>query len=389
MRKILFAVGEREFDATQGRLLLFAESLSSAGFRVDILTYSEKVFSSAEEVFKDNDMVRVEIMSPERIPLSYGFRDELLKIYIRQTHHLYIPGTDVRLYKLTAFDDFWGHIESHSFTKMDVSGYDLVLMPLPSDEEPPGPDGTIFCSTVCFLARESGTPIVGIQVFPVVHISPIILRAVDYIVVNEETEKEYLERSGVDGDRIFLLTNPREDYFMSTVEDTYRNFILKQEIPIARGEICIMVFNHPKYRPFVTEALEVISELDVPKVVVFMKRGYNVRELSEDEIITEFYGDILRRMRGNKYLVDPGARAKVIMHSDVVISFSYFAPSKFAAKSGKLSVVYNPLHDDFVSDDGVKFLSDKQSLRNVLSSSYEAKAAEVSITDIVKGVCKR
>jgi len=389
MKNVLFAVGEREFDATQGRLLLFAESLSSSGFRVDLLTYSEKVFNSAEELFKDNGLVKVEIMRPERIPLSYGLRDELLKIYIRQTHHLYIPGTDIRLYKLTAFDDFWGHIESHSFTKMDVSRYDIVLLPLPSDEEPPGPDGTIFCSTVCFLARESGTPIVGIQVFPVVHISPIILKAVDFVVVNEKTEKQYLEQSGMEAGRLFQLTNQREEYFMSTVEDTYRNFILKTEIPVSKEEICIMVFNHPKYRPFVTETLEVLSDIDIPKVVVFMKRGYNVRELSEDDIIAEFYGDLLRRIKGKTYLVDPGARAKVIMHADAVISFSYFAPSKFAAKSGKLSVVYNPMHDGFVSDDGVKFISDKQSLGDILCSRYEAKMAEVSITDIVKGVCER
>lgn len=388
MKKILFAVGEKEFLSTQERLIYIAGSLELSGYSVDILTYSEKVYSKAKEIYKDSKGVNVIIMQIKSIPVPYGFRDDLLKTFIKQTHHLYIPGTDVRLFKLSAFDDFWGHIESRTFLDLNLSNYDIVIMPLPSEEDHLS-DDDVFYSTICFQAKEKTKSIAGLAVYPVVQSPLIYFKTVDYLIVKEGWEVKYSLDMGMSSENVFHLTYDKEAYLITTIEDTYKNLMLKSGINAPKDSVYITLINHTRFRPFVMDALKTIGEMDMPREVFLLKKGFTIRELTEDDIIKDVYMDIIKKAQCNVYLADHDAKASLMMTSDIIISPVYVSPLKFASNYGKLSIVYNPFYEAIPTNDNVIFINDRKALKDTIINCYYAKRSITSFKDILNSLWQR
>lgn len=388
MQKILFPIGEKELSATQGRLLHIPDALAMSGYAVDILTYNDEGYSKAVDVYKNNDRVNVKITKARKVAVLYSFRDDLLKTFIKQTHHLFIPGTDVRLYKLTAFDDFWGHIESYTYPDIDVSKYNLILMPLPSDEDVPPPECNAFYSAICFMAKEKTIPLVGLQLYPVVHTPPVFIKTMDYFIVKEEHERKYLKQWGMTDEKIYLLTDEKEAYYLSTIEDTYKNLMINSGVDVAKNEICIVIINHPKFRAFIRDILIAVGRTDIPKIVLLMKRGYNVKELKEEDIINDIYMDVIKKIKGRAYIIDSESTARLLMVADIVVSPSYITPLKFAATYNKLSIVYNPLYKDTAYDDKVVFIDETKKLEDAVISLYNKKIARTYLSDIAAKLFK-
>ncbi len=186
MHRLLFPVDDNEFHANQGRLLHLVRILAADGYKVDILTPSGDVHAKAIETFKGNESVHVSLAKHERMPLPDSFKGDLLKTFIRQTNNLFIPETDMKMYKLSAFDDFYGFILPVIYRDIDVLPYSLILMPVISKESMPPLDSDCFYSSICFLAKENKVPLIGLQTQPPVHNAFLYAKVMDYIVVKEE-----------------------------------------------------------------------------------------------------------------------------------------------------------------------------------------------------------
>lgn len=389
MRRILFPIGEKELQATQGRLLHVVQMLARAGNAIDVLTYSEEVAAKAEAFSRDAAGISVRLVKARKLLIPYSFRDDLLKTFIKQTHHLIVPETDMRIYKLAAFDDFWGHIDAHAYQDIDITPYRLIVMPLLSEEDSPPPECSVFYSSMCLLAREKNIPLVGLQIYPVVHTPPLFAKSMNYVVIKEEHERDYLRTWGVADERIFLVTEEKEAYCLSTIEDTYRNLMLNSGVETDRDELCITVINHPRFRAVVRNILSIIAPMNVKKLIFLVKRGYAVKELSEDDIINDMYAEVIKRIKGRAYVLEPEIMARIIMTSDVVISPSYITPLRFAAAYGRCSVVYNPLYERTASRDGVVVIDEPTALEDALMSCYRRKTSLTSLCDIVATIFTR
>ncbi|MBF0319497.1 MAG: hypothetical protein HQL01_06825 [Nitrospirae bacterium] len=380
--KVLIPVGENELKGTNGRLLYIARAMAIKGVQADVLTYSPSVYEFSVEISKGNQAINTALIAPN--PMHLDHIASLVNTFIKLTYDMYIPGTDMKLYKVTAFDDFRGHVATFTYPEIDLTPYTAVMLPIPSTEVPPLTDCDIFYSTVCFYAKEQGVPIVGIQMFPAIQTPPIFIKAVDYIVIKYEWEKEYLREYGFDMSKTFVLDYAQEAYFIDTIEDKYMDSLLNPSIYIPKEELVILLINHPRLRFCVKESLEAINELDMPKTVFFMKRKFVIRELSEDDIISDFYMNDIKKIKGRSFVMEPDSKGDLIMLCDVIISPAYLTTLGFASEYGKLSIVYNPIYEkkDFQTD--VTFVDNKDSLKAALTECYNRKQARVSFSDIVR-----
>jgi hypothetical protein len=382
-KRILFLIGEREFISVQERLFHIPSKLAKAGFLVDVVTYNKEIFEKAESFFKNSVNINKILLQSTPLVWSPQQRDDFVRIYIKHTYDLFIPGTDLKYWKTSAFDDFRGHIASHAFSGLE-SGYDLLIMPLPSFDEPPSTECDVFYSTFIFYAKERKIPVAGLQIYPVIHTPLIYKKFLDYFIVKEDFEKEYYHKSGIENNKIFVLDALEDNYCLSTIEDIYRNLVFDEQINIGKDEIGILIVNHPKYRPQIKEALEALSQLNIKKSVFFLQRGYDVRELSEEKIIEEIIKPSLERVGGRYYVVKEGALVKLLMLCDVIIATTYIIPLSFAAKYNKLAIVFNPLKYAITLEEGVSFLNDKKTLIKAIAAHFSEKQKYNSIVDIVK-----
>ncbi len=393
-KKLLFPIDSKQFIMNQGRMLRLVRILSVDGYQVDILTPSDEIHAKAVETFKGNENVHVLLVKPHLVPLTDIFKDDLLKTFIRQTHNLLIPETDMKIYKLAAFDDFQGFIMPYTYPDINVSPYSLILMPIISMENFPNWDSDAFFSAICFLAKERKVPLIGLQTQPPFHNAFLYVKFMDYIVVKEEWERKFIERLGFEKERIFLLTDEREAYCLKTCEDYYMNALLdfmdNTDIKIDRKEFFVVLFNHPKYRSQIRQIFHVLDQLDVPAVVFLVKVGYSVKELSEQDVIDGVYGDIINKFKGRVYFAEYGTVAQLLMLADVVISATYMESLGLAACHGKAAAVYNRIFENVETGDGVKFIDDPKELKEMVLKRYNEKKTGYScLSDLVGKLCSK
>src|SRR5208283_2259014 len=212
VKRLLFAIDSIEFNANQGRLLHLVRILSDDGYKVDIITPSDEVRTKALKTFKGSERVDVIFAAPDVVSLPYSFRDDLVKTFISQTHNMLIPETDMKMYKLSALDDFVGYLAEDTYPDLNISSYDLVLMPVISGEDFPSSGSDCFYSAICFLAREKKIGLLGLQIRPAVQNAFLYAKIMDFIAVKEDWEREYHEQLGLEKERLFLLTDQREAY---------------------------------------------------------------------------------------------------------------------------------------------------------------------------------
>ncbi|MEW6417020.1 MAG: hypothetical protein AB1480_02740 [Nitrospirota bacterium] len=388
MKRILFPIGEREMLATQGRLMYLPERIASPDVTVDIITYSNEVFEKTGNFWKNNNNINVVLSDPNPLVIPADFRDNLVKIFIPQIKDILIPDTDLSLWKVAAFDDFRGHISS--FTFPDLKGdYDLMLLPFPSFDEPPPDKSDAFYSTIIFLAKERGIPIVALQIYPVFNTPVLFVKIADYFIVKSEFERQYYEQRGIEKGKIFILNDIKDCYCLDTIEDVYKNLLFDEQIKkieLTSDELVVLIINHPRFRAQIKEILKLLGSLNTPKTVFFLKRGYHVRDLSEDQIINDLIREDLKRIKGRFFIAEDGSLVTLLMLSDLIISTSYIIPLQFASKYNKVAVVFNPLFPKTPSHNGVTFINNLNVLLEVISLCISAKKTDVSIGDILKKV---
>ncbi|MCI4624453.1 MAG: hypothetical protein L3V56_00660 [Candidatus Magnetoovum sp. WYHC-5] len=386
--RVLMLAGDIDFQSTAGRLIYLARSLTQNGFDVDIMTYSKSVFSFCDKFAKNlNVRIRVLLRVPQILPVEHTVT--LVNSYIKLIYDMELPQTDLKLYKVTAFDDFRGHLVNFTYTDIDIKPYNAILLPMITTETPPMPDSDIFYSTICFFAKELSVPIIGINIFPVIQTPSLLYWIIDYFIVKDKWEKTYLLNYGVEEERVLILDYKIDAYYIEPIEDKYMDYILNPGINFSKNELVIVVVNHPRLRFCVTDILDVIHKLEVPKFMIFLKRNFFVRELSEDDVLKEFFLEDIKNINGRSMVLEPESKTVALMACDIIISPSHLTTLDFVARYNKDAVVYNPLNIEEDLNMNISFTKTKEELMTALIKCYEKKQALMGISDIVSRVLNR
>jgi len=384
-RRILFPLGHREIVATGERIVNIPRFLVTSGFDVDVMTYREDIFEIAEKKLGQIEGINIQLTIQEERFWTMVERDSFTKTFIKLNHDLEIPDFALKYWKLVGFDDFLWNFAPMVFPKLQQK-YDVILFPIPSFNEPPALRCDVFFTNIIYHANEFKIPIVGLQVYPVFDIPPIYPYILDDVVVKTENEKEFYLDAGLDESHVNMIDELRETYSLSTIEDSYQQLALSDDIAIDSDELSIVIINHARNRQQLHEMINTISDLQIPMTVFFCLLDYTVKELHELDIYNDITKPLLQKAFGNFYTVEPGGIISALMISDVIISTIYMIPLAFANKHNKLGLVYNPLLDEIPQVDDIAVIADPQGLKDRLLQCLEDKKQQRTIAKVITDV---
>lgn len=384
-RRVLMVAARVDVDATQGRYLWLVRRLAEAGYAVDVMTHAEEVEQRAREQLNSVANVKVIRNKAKQVYWPPHRRDDIVKTFIKQNSDLIVPGTDLPYWKTAAYDDFRGHVSSYTFDPLDPD-YDLVMASFPSVDEPPAMEADVLLSTALFHAREHGIPLAGIQIYPARQCPRNYQRLFDHLIVRNEDERNYYVHSGIAPESLWVLSDPRDNYAVTTIEDTYRNFMYDESLPSRKEELGIVIVNNARFRAQVIQAITAIGECPFAKTLCFVKLKYEIREISEDQIFDELVKPHLDALGREYYIADITSVPKLAMVFDVMIATTFIAPLTFARNYGKGAVVFNPLRVHAGEEQGVSLLSRTRDLKEYLTTLYASKQRTTGIVDAVRGI---
>lgn len=381
-RKILFLLNRSDVESTQGRILRLINGLADGKNCIDVLVHNHELHKEVENYFINLQAVNVIIQKGKSVYWEPQRRDDFVKIFIQQNMDMLIPGTDLPYWKTAAFDDFRGHISSHVYCNID-SNYDQIIMSIPSADDPLASEADIMATTVLFHAREMGIKTVGLQIYPAEQCPRIYMNMLDSIIVRSDTEKKHYLDNGCEQNKIRIMSDKYDNYCIDTIEDTYKNMIYDEQIKFEKKSLSILVLNHAKYRAQMKQAIDVIAELSIEKTVSFAKSGYEIRDLSEDDIFNDLIRPSLDKLKSTYYIVDASALAKMLMMCDVVIASTYIAPLIFANRYKKTAIIFNPTRCVDETREGIIYSGQEATLKQALVEAYQLKLHTDSFAELL------
>lgn len=387
MKKLLFPISEPDYFTTQGRLSYIIQALEKE-YSVEVLTTSQRVYDDATQKLLACPNVKVSRIDPKIFPLSFDMRDHLARISISYSHELCLSGTDLRLWKISAADDFWGHLSLFGYPDLKLHEADITLLPLLSTDEFPWEETDVLYTFITVLAKEAGKKMIGYQLYPVFNSAYLMPRIMDAIIVRKDYEKQFHMDIGIPSDKIHLLTDPRDRYALSMIEDPYCNAFFHSETPVLREELAITITNHAKYRPQILQILRAIEESGIPTVVSILKKGFTVMDSSEDQVIEEMYANDFNKAGCRVNIVESQALIPTIMNSDVVVGPTYVGSIQLAGRYHKRAWVYNPLTEVRLEVDGVRFINEEKDLLAALALAYTEKLKLIGMLDILNRIVR-
>ncbi len=307
--RILLPLCDREILATQNRLFRIPNSLRKGFAMLTLLRNDAAVAEKIAAYWKGHKKVRVLTAAMDYLQLPTTFRDDLVKIYIEQIQDFVLPAPDCvsgRRQRLTIFGGIYLNGPA-GCRKIPTILYCIrcrlktILPPKKND---------VFYSSVVFLAKERGIPIVGFQLFPIFSTPLFFLKTVDFLLLRSDFDRDYCRQRGIADDRIEVVSRFFDGYYFDTVEDSYRNLVLDPQMRKLLPDpdsLIITVINHAKYRQEIREMISVLRELTVPYVVVLLKRAYTIRDLSETDVLNGLIMEDLKRLPGKYFIVKTAA----------------------------------------------------------------------------------
>ena len=387
MKRVLLPVSEYEYNSADGRLFNLAKGLSEH-FIVKFLTFSKDVVDTINKKASDCKNISAEFVETGSIPLPLDLRTNLVKIFIQFTDDLFIPGTDLKLWKTAATDDFWGHLSPCSYEGKLTVDADIVLLPLLTYDYTPPEDTDVFYTSVLFKAKEADIKVAGYQLYPVFNGHKLMPRLMDALIIRKDYEKQFYIDKGIAAENIYLLTDAKDRYSLSTITDAFQNHLYNDQIPISRDELAVVVFHHAKFRPHIRQIIKAIGNAKVPVALFLVKLGFVIKDLLEDQIVNDFYLEDIKKAGCRFYLVEPQSSVPVEMISDVIIAPAYTAPLELAFRYGKKTIVYNPFYDNMPDVEGTDFINTHQELTAALKRAHHEKKTTVSMADAINSILR-
>lgn len=383
--RILFPIGDREVNATEGRILRLLKRLADDGHSIDLMTCMDDIFQRACDQFAKSPNIKPILVKREERFWTMTQRDSFAKAFIALTHDMILPGTDMKYWKLVGFDDFLWNVSPGVYPPIEEK-YDLVLKPIPSLAESPSNSVDALYTQVIHYAKHNNIPLAGIQVYPSYDVPPLYPYLMDHFIVSEPNERgQYLE-FGVSADRIHLITDLHDGYCMSTIQDVYKNLMFEKDFVHSDKGLYVAVVNNGRNRTQIYDIIDTISSVKFPKKVFFCLLNYAVKELHENDIFNDLIKPRLEKGIGNYGLVESGGLIKALMMCDVILSTSYIVPLSFAKRYEKKGVVYNPLLERNLHVSDIDYVDTKEALSQLLRDSYREKQSKRTFGDAIKGI---
>lgn len=384
-RRVLFAMGEREINATSSRLLRCPLTLAEQGYQVDVMTHDPAIKEQLDEYYAGKQGVTTRLLQQEDRFWTMRERDGFAETFIKLYQDLPLPGGDMPFWKMVAFDDFLWHV-SRTVQAPIEGDYCAVFMPVPSAFERPRDAADVFYTNTVYYCKQNGVPLVGMQIYPITDVPAIYVDIPDYWLVDEAAKARYFTDHGVAAERVFVIDGLKDGYCISTVDDHFRSLLVKDQLQVPKDSLAVAIVNHSSNRMQLREIIETVGRVRHKKTVFFVFVGIAVRELTEKSVFDDLILPALQQHADQYYAVDNGGVMRALMLSDVIVSTSYILPLSFAPKYGKTSVVYNPLRDPSPYVEGVSFVDKPAELERVFDAAWTRKQAEVRLADVMKRI---
>jgi len=386
--RIAFAVTEKDLALTQGRLLYLVESFTLGGFHVSLLTNARYVADRARELLGGNDKVSIVMHEREILSMPLSARDDLVRSFIKIMHGRSVPTTDFLFWKATAFDDFRGFISPSLYRYADFNDARCLFLPLPTLNDPLPEIDDVFLSSLIMQAKNEGVKVILFQMHPVPGTPLLYHRLADGVIVKSDEEKSFYVSKGVEAAKLHVLDQSVQLYCIDTVENAYLNHVLSdsvRHVTMTSTDPAIMIINDPKYRREIAELLEAVVHMDTMRVF-FQKRVYNVRTLSEEQIMSGLYGELFSKLGDRLRIVEGSDMLSMLMIAHVVVAPVYLVPLRFAATFGKKAIVYNQSIGSPWQYEGVSFISQRADFEMYVHEAVSVHRAQASFADIVSGI---
>src|SRR5208283_3029085 len=190
-----------------GRIFHLMNDLSKH-FIVDVFTISKEVYDDINKKSgssSSNSNIHARLIVKETLPVNNALRNDLAVSFVQYTYDMVVPGTDLKLWKTAAFDDFWGHISGSAFPEMTGIDADMVIFPLMNYDETISDVVDVFYTTLLFDAIEAGIKVAGYQVYPAVESGLLMAVLMDALIVRKEYEKQFYDKKGIAPEKIWVL----------------------------------------------------------------------------------------------------------------------------------------------------------------------------------------
>lgn len=383
--RVLFAMGEREINATSARLLRYPSSVAALGYEVDVMTHDAGVKQQLDEYYSGKERVRTLLLQQEDRFWTMQERDAFAQTFIKLYQHVPLPSGDMPFWKMVAFDDFLWHVSRIIQAPID-GDYQAVFMPIPSSFERPRESTDVFYTNTVYYCKQQGVPLVGMQIYPITDVPEIYRNVPDYWLVDKAAKAGYFTDRGVDPERVLVVDGLKDGHCISTVDDAFISMLGKDQLQVAKDTLAIAIVNHASNRMQIREIIETIGRIKHKKAVFFVFVGMAVRELTEKSLFDDLMLPLLQENAEEYYAVEHGGVMRALMLSDVIVSTSYILPLSFAPKYGKTSVVYNPLREPSPYAEGVTFVNERDGLERLFNEVWERKQAETHLADVMKRI---
>lgn len=383
--RILFAMGEREINATSTRLLRYPLTLAALGYEVDVMTHDAAIKQQLDEYYTGKPGVNTLLLQQEDRFWTMQERDAFAKTFIKLYQDLPLPGGDMPFWKMAAFDDFLWHVSRN--VQAPIQGeYRAVFIPVPSAFERPRDAADVFYTNTVYYCKQNRVPLVGMQIYPITDVPAIYVDVPDYWLVDEAAKARYFVDHGVAAERVFVVDGLRDRYCISTVDDHFLSLLVKDQLQVAKDTLAVAIVNHSSNRLQLREIIEAVGRVRRKKTVFFVFVGVAVRELTEKSVFDDLILPVLQKNADQYYAVDNGGVMRALMLSDVIVSTSYILPLSFAPKYGKTGVVYNPLRDPSPYVEGVSFVDEPAGLERIFNEAWARKQSEIHLDDVMKRI---
>ena len=383
--RLLFAFGEREVSTTSSRILQYPVRLAALGFEVSVMSYGKVMKEQLDNAYANIPDIKIIIVDAEDRFWTMRQRDGFAKTYIKHYDDMIIPDTDLRYWKVSAFDDFLWHVSRNAMPRIEGE-YDAVFMTIPSAFERPKEICDVFYTNVVYYCKQNNVPFIGIQVYPVMDLPPIYLKLPEYWIVDEPLKQKYFVDQSIDKERVLLIDELRDNYCISCVDDPYKELVTNYVVDVPRDTLAIGLLNHPANRVQLKEMIEAAGQFKPKKTVIFMFVGMSVRELGEKDVFEDLIAPELRKHVGNYYTVDQDGILRTMMSCDVVLSTNYITPLRFLNNYGKTSVIYNPLRQKSEYIQGVNYVDSREEILQQLDDTWRRKKATMNLEEAVKRI---
>jgi len=301
-------VSDREISLTQGRILTLCRNLAKAGWKIEVFT------TGGEGMRYLNTMrpypgFHVTIMGHQDHIWTIQERDQFIYEFIQTMDGLKMPGTEFPAWEACAFDDYLWNISTHLYKWPDLSGYDALIVPVQSKEQPPGGETDVILSGLLYAAKSLGLPVVGYAVEPIKMRSKIWDYLINYWISRESTGQK---------DNTWIINSLQDNYLTSTIQDSRLHPFL-DTLPVAKDQMGLCFINHPKGRLEQARILRALKDLPFKCMVSIVTVNYAVKDLHEMNILQSMIIPIIEKEQIQFYYTDLEKSYLALAPCDLII----------------------------------------------------------------------